>query len=746
MTDSGDTRVAYRTCPLCEATCGLEITLEGDTIKRIRGDRDDVFSHGFICPKGSTLKQLHEDPDWLKAPVVKDGDGWKEVTWDEAFAAVEEGLTKVWDAHGRNAVALYLGNPSVHHMSGALYLRPLIQMLNTRNLCSASTVDQMPKHVSSGLLFGDAGAMPVPDLDRTDWLLMLGANPWESNGSLCTAPDFPGRVKAIQDRGGRVVVVDPRRTKTADEADEHVAIRPGTDALLLLAMVHVVLDEDLADAGEAGAHTDGLADLPAVVAAFTPEAVAPVTGVDAEVIRRLAREMAAAPTAVAYGRIGTHTVAFGTLAAWAVDALNLVTGNLDRPGGAMWPLAAHSRRRGDEGGGRGFSTGRWSSRVRDLPEVRGELPVASLADEIETPGEDQVRALITIAGNPVLSTPDGGRLDEAIEGLDFHVAVDPYINETSRHADVILPPPSTMTRGHYDLAFYGLAVRNVANYSPPVLPDDDAVGEHEILAKLALIAAGQGASADTAIVDDLLFDALLTSMQTAPGSPIADRDADEIRQALAHHAPEERLVDLMLRAGPYGDGFGADPDGLSLARLEENPHGIDLGPLTPRLPGILKTTSGKVELLSEPIRLDIDRAAGALTPPEDGTIVLIGRRHVRSNNSWMHNVDVLVKGKDRCTLQVHPDDATRLGLSDGGSARVTSRVGTLDAPVEITETIRPGVVSLPHGWGHDLPGVELAVAGKRPGVNVNLLTDGAELDPLSGNAVLNGVPVEVGPA
>ncbi len=747
MTDTGDQRVAFRTCPLCEATCGLEITLEGDTVKRIRGDRDDVFSHGFICPKGSTLKQLHEDPDWLRAPVVKDGDGWREVTWDEAFAAVEEGLSRVWDAHGRNAVAVYLGNPSVHHMSGALYLRPLIQSFNTRNLCSASTVDQMPKHVSSGLLFGDPGAMPVPDLDRTDFLLMLGANPWESNGSLCTAPDFPGRVKAIQARGGTVVVVDPRRTRTADEADEHVAIRPGGDAHLLLAMIQVVLEEGLGDAGVAGTHSDGLEDLPAAVAPFTPEAVAAVTGLEADDIRRLARAFAAAPTAVAYGRIGTHTVSFGTLAAWAVDALNLVTGNLDRPGGAMFPLAAHSRRRGVQGGGRGFTTGRWTSRVRELPEVRGEIPVASLADEMEAPGEDQVRALVTVAGNPVLSTPDGGRLDAAIAALDFHVAVDPYINETSRHADVILPPPSALTRGHYDLAFYGLAVRNVANYSPPVVPDPDAMPEHEILARLALIAAGQGATADPAIVDDLLFDGLLASLQTASDSPIADRDAEEIRGAVAHHPPEERLVDLMLRAGPYGDGFGTDPDGLSLAKLEDNPHGIDLGALEPRLPGVLKTTSGRVEVLTDPIRTDLERLAASLdVSADEGTMVLIGRRHVRSNNSWMHNVDVLVKGKDRCTLQVHPDDADRLGLADGASARVTSRVGTLAAPVEVTDSIRPGVVSLPHGWGHDLPGVEMAVAGKRPGVNVNLLTDGAELDPLSGNAVLNGIPVAVTPA
>ena len=746
MTHTGEQRVAYRTCPLCEATCGLEIILERDRVKRIRGDRDDVFSHGFICPKGSTLKALHEDPDWLRAPVVKDGAGWREITWDEAFAVVEEGLSRVWDAHGRDAVALYLGNPSVHHMSGAIYLRPLIQSFGTRNLCSASTVDQMPKHVSSGLLFGDPGAMPVPDLDRTDFLFMLGANPWESNGSLCTAPDFPGRVKAIQERGGRVVVVDPRRTRTVEEADEHVAIRPGADAHLLLAMVHVVLDEALGEVGAAGAHTDGLEDLPGAVAGFTPEAVAAVTGVEAKDIRRLAREFAAAPTAVAYGRIGTHTVSFGTLAAWAVDALNLVTGNLDRPGGAMFALAAHSRLRGDEGGGRGFTTGRWTSRVRDFPEVRGEIPVASLADEMEAPGDGQVRALVTVAGNPVLSTPDGARLDAAIAGLDFHVAVDPYINETSRHADVILPPPSALNRSHYDLAFYGLAVRNVANYSPPVLPDEDIVAEHEILARLALIAAGQGAGADPAIVDDLLFDGLFASLQTAPGSCLADREPDEIRQALAHHPPEERLLDLMLRAGPYGDGFGGDPDGLSLAKLVANPHGIDLGALEPRLPGVLKTTSGRVELLSDPIRADLQRLAATLDEPVNGTMVLIGRRHLRSNNSWMHNVEVLVKGKDRCTLQVHPDDAGRLGLADGARARVTSRVGTLAAPVEVTDSIRPGVVSLPHGWGHDLPGVEMTVAGKRPGVNVNLLTDGAELDPLSGNAVLNGVPVEVAPA
>jgi len=743
--DTDGRRTAFRTCPLCEATCGLELTIEGERVVRIRGDREDVFSHGFLCPKGSTLSALHEDPDWLRAPLVRDGDQWRDVSWDAAFAAVEEGLGRVWADHGRDAVALYLGNPSVHHLSGALYNRPLIQSLQTKNLYSASTVDQMPKHVSSGLLFGDAGAMPVPDLDRTDHLLMLGANPWASNGSLCTAPDFPGRVKAIQARGGRVVVVDPRRTRTAEEADEHVAIRPGGDAHLLLAMVQVILAEGLAAPGPAGAHADGLDDLPAAVAAFTPEAVEAVTGLAPDDVRRLARAFAAAPTAVAYGRIGTHTVSFGTLAAWAVDVLNLVTGNLDRAGGAMWPLAAHSRRRGPEGGGRGFRTGRWASRVHGHPEVRGEFPVGTLAAEIETPGEGQVRALITVAGNPVLSTPDGARLDAALASLDFMVSVDPYLNETSRHAQVILPPPSALHRGHFDLAFYGLAVRNVANYSPPVFPPEDVLHEHEILARLSLIAAGQGADADPAVVDALLFDGLLQSLQTAPGSPIADRDADEIRAAVAHWRPEERLVDLMLRCGPYGDGFGADPDGLSLDRLLAHPHGIDLGPLEPRLPGVLKTPGARIDVLSEPIRDDLGRAAAAMDGVTEDDLVLVGRRHLRSNNSWMHNVRVLVKGKDRCTLQVHPDDADRLGLADGGTARVRSRVGQLDAPVEVTDEVRPGVVSLPHGWGHDRPDTRLAVAREHAGVNVNLLTDGSALDPLSGNAVLNGVPVEVEP-
>jgi anaerobic selenocysteine-containing dehydrogenase len=745
MTD--DKRTVFRTCPLCEATCGLEIEMEGDRVRRIRGDRQDVFSHGFICPKGSTLKQLHEDPDRLRTPLVRRDGELREATWDEAFAAVAEGLTGVRERHGDDALAVFAGNPNVHNLAGSLYLRPLIKSLRTRNVFSASTLDQMPKHVSSGLMFGNPGTIPVPDLDRTDHIVLLGANPYESNGSLCTAPDFPGRLEGVRERGGRVVVVDPRRTRTAAMADEHIAIQPGTDAHLLAAMVHTLFDEDLVDLGRLADHLAGVEEVATAVAPFSPEVVAARCRVDADTIRRLARDLAAAETAVAYGRIGTHTVEFGTLASWGVDVLNALTANLDEAGGAMFPLAAHARRPG-EPGGRGYQIGRWTSRVRDLPEANSELPVATMVDEMTTPGEGQIRALVTVAGNPVLSATDSGRMDEALADLEFMVSVDVYHNETTRHADVVLPPPSALEREHYDLAFLGLAVRNVANWSPVVVErDDDSLTEAQILAKLTLILEGQGADADPAIVDELMIGGLLDAAVKAAGSPIADRDPAELREELGPDRPApEVIIDLMLRVGPYGDGFGADPDGLSLAVLEANPHGVDLGPLEPRMPAALSTPSAEVELAPPEVVADLDRLAADLDPLPDDQAVLVGRRHVRSNNSWMHNVEVLVKGKERCTLQVHPDDARRWGLTDGGVATVASAVGKVDAPVAVTDDILTGVVSLPHGWGHDLEGAQLTVAAGRAGVNTNVLTDPTPVDALSGNAVLTAIPVTVTPA
>ncbi|TYB49135.1 molybdopterin dinucleotide binding domain-containing protein [Actinomadura chibensis] len=738
-------RTAYRTCPLCEAMCGLELTLDdADAVTRVRGDRDDPFSRGFICPKGATLGVLDGDPDRLAEPLVRSSasDDWATAGWDAAFETVREALSGIVARHGADAVAVYVGNPAAHSLAAPLYVGAIVKALGTRNLFTASTADQMPKHVACGHMFGDPLAIPVPDLDRTGHLLMLGANPLESNGSLASAPDFPGRLKAIQARGGKVVVVDPRRTRTAALADEHLFIRPGTDAFFLMALVRTLFAEDLvASAEHLAGRVNGLDDLRALAVDFAPERVAPMTGVPAETIRRTARELAAAPRAAVYGRIGTCTQPYGTLNSWLVDVLNVLTGNLDRPGGAMFPRPAHApvyRRK------RPFTTGRWRSRVRGLPEVNGELPVATLADELETPGEGQVRALITIAGNPALSAPNSVRLDRALGGLEFMVSVDPYLNETTRHAHVILPPPRPAQTPHYDVALTGLAVRDHARYSPPAVPlPDGRPDEAAILARLAVLASG--ADSDPAALDDMIITAALARATALAGSPVHGREPGELRALLDGGAPPaERRLDLMLRLGPYGDGFGADPDGLTLTRLRtEHPHGLDLGALKPRLDEVLCTTSGRVELCPSTFAADVDRLHRALRDPVPAGLVLIGRRHLRSNNSWLHNVPELVGGSNTCTLQLNPADAARLGVAAGDAVRVSSRTGAVDAVAEPTDALMPGVVSLPHGWGHDRPGTRTGVARRHAGVNVNAVTDEREIDPLSGNAVLNGVPVTV---
>jgi anaerobic selenocysteine-containing dehydrogenase len=742
-----------RTCPLCEATCGLELTLFGDEVVSIRGDRDDVFSRGFICPKGYALKELHSDPDRLTTPLIRQPDGgFAPAGWDEAFAVIERRLAPIL-ADDRNAVAVYLGNPNAHQLDNLLYVKALVRMLGTHNVYSASTVDQFPKQMASALVFGTGTTVPVPDIDRTDFLLMLGANPLASNGSLMTAPDMRGRLRALRARGGRLVVIDPRRSRTAEVADEPHFIRPGTDAQFLFGLVHVLFSEGLADLGSpVAALSDGIEDVRRLAQPFTPEAVADVCAISALDIRRLARELAAAQRAAVYGRIGTCTQEFGTLASWLIDVLNVLTGNLDRPGGAMFPLGAagHSNAAGAPGRGRGAAFGRWQSRVRGLPEVFGELPAACLSEEIETPGDGQVRALITISGNPVVSTPNSGRLDGALRELEFMVSVDIYLNETTRHADVILPAPSPLRRSHYDLALYLFAVRNVTHYSAPALPPEPSVPDEWVtLLRLGAIAAGLGSDADVAAIDEQIALGLLGREVTTPESPVAGRDVSELMAELSPRVGPERLLDLMLRVGPYGDGFGARSGGprLSLAALEAAPHGIDLGPLQPRLPGSLRTASGRIELAPALIVDDVARLESSLQARRslgDG-LVLIGRRQLRSNNSWMHNLPVLAKGKPRCTLHVHPDDATRLSLLDGEDAELRSRTGTVIAPVEVTDAIMPGVVSLPHGWGHDAPGTRQHVAAVQPGANSNILADELLLDHVSGNAVLNGIPVELAP-
>lgn len=745
--ETGD-RIVYRTCPLCEATCGLEITVRKNVVTRIRGDRDDVFSHGFICPKGSTLKQLHEDPDRLRQPLIKRNGVHVPATWAEAWAEVARGLAAVIESHGRESIGTYLGNPNAHNLASLIYNRTLLAGIGSRQRYSASSVDQLPKQVSSGYMFGTPVSVAIPDIDRTQYILMLGANPYASNGSLCTAPDFPGRLEAMRARGGKLVVVDPRRSRTADEADEWLAIRPGTDALLLAAIANTLLSDGVADVGDhVRGFVNGLEQLPQALAEFTPQNVERATGISADTIKRIAHELNDAPSALVYGRIGTTTVLFGTTASWLIDVVNTLTGNLDSAGGVMFPKPATGGPtvRGKRGGA-GFRIGRGHSRVSNFPEALGEYPVGLLAEEVTTAGAGQIRAFVTVAGNPVLSTPNSVQLAAALDDLEFMVSVDIYLNETTLHADVILPPPSHLERSHYDIVFSGFSIRNIANFSEPVLERAaDQPDEWEILLKLAGIAQGLGADIEASVVDDFTLDALLDSVLKDSSSSICGRDAQELRAelSLGGNSGADRMLDLLLRTGPYGDGFGAVPAGLSLKKLRDNPHGIDLGALEPRLPEMLRTISGNIELAPEPLLADLPRLANSMRDFDDEQMVLVGRRHLRSNNSWMHNIEVLVRGKPRCTLHINPQDAARLGINDGASARVTSRVGSVDVIAEVTDSVREKVVSLPHGWGHSVRGTQMRVAGEFAGINSNVLTDEREMDPLSGTAVLNAIPVTV---
>jgi len=717
----------------------VRIEVDGDTVTRVRGDLDDPISKGFICPKGSALGKLHHDPDRLRRPLVRRDGRHVEVSWDEAFAEVERGLSSVTTAHGPESVGIYVGNPNAHNFQANLALRPLIKSLRTRQVFSASTVDQMPKQVACGYVFGHPFMIPVPDVDRSDHLLILGANPVESNGSLASAPDWPGKLAALTGRGGRLVVVDPRRTKTAALAQEHVRIRPGTDAVLLAAMAQELFAGGLVSVGRLAPDVEGLPELEAALAAYTPEWAEGPTAIPAETIRRMARELAAAERAVVYGRIGTHTTEFGTVAAWLTDVLNLITGNLDRPGGAMFPVALHQRAHRKA---TGFTSGRWSSRVKGLPEFIGEIPVATMADEIEIPGTGQIKALLTVAGNPVLTTPDSNRLDAALATLEFMVSVDPYLNATTRHADVILPPPSPLERPHYDLAFQTLSLRNYADWSPAVF-QADGPSEFEILVKLTAIAAGLGAGADPDTLAEASLDQQIATAVGRDDSPIAGRDPADIKKMLGDRPVDERIVDFMIRTGHRGDGFGAVPEGMALAGLEAHPHGIDFGPLESGLPGSLMTASGKVEIGAAELIGDLPRLKATFASSRGDRMLLVGRRQVRTANSWTHNVEVLVKGKPACTVQLHPDDAARIGITEGDDVRLRSEVGAIELTVEITEDIMPGVVSVPYGWGHGAPGTSQSVAERYAGVNVNVLTDSGAIDPLSGNARLNGIPVEV---
>ena len=720
--------------------CGLEVHVEADEVKLIRPDRDDVWSKGYICPKGTTLGHLHHDPDRLRAPMVRDGERWREASWHEAFARCDELLAPVIAEHGIEAVTAYVGNPLAHNMSLSRYIGILIGMSGIPMIYSAGTVDQWPKNVSSHLLYGGMWKIPVPDIRRTDFLVVMGANPHASQGSLLACPDVMGEIDAIRARGGEVIVIDPRRTGTAERADEWVPIMPGTDAALLLAVVHVLFEERLVRLGAVDGMIEGVDTVGRLVADWPPERVAPMTGIAPERIRRLARRLADTERGVVYGRIGLCNQEFGTLASWLVDVVNILTGHFDTPGGSMFPRPAvwavtDLPMPGLEGGVANF--GRWRTRVRGAPEVLGHVPVSCLAEEIATPDPGRIRALFTVAGNPVLSTPAGDRLDEALAGLDCMISVDNWLNETTRRAHVILPGLSALEQAHHDDLIWGFAVGSAAKYSAPIFPPTDGrPAEWEILIRLAGACLGQPASdVDVAAVDDGFFDVLASTQGL---------DGPTLREHYDHGGPE-RMLDLSLRTGPFGDRYGQRPDGITLERLKAQPHGVDFGPMVPRLPEVLTTASGKVELAPRYITADLPRLAERLERPAED-LVLVSRRHLRSNNSWMHNVSVLVKGKERCTLLVHPTDAARHDIENGALVTVTSEVGSIDVVAEVSDEMKPGVVSLPHGWGHDKPGTRLSVAREHAGVNSNVLAPGDFVDVISGNAAVNGIPVTIRPA
>jgi len=722
-------RIAHRICPLCEASCGLTIEVSGDRIGSIRGNDADVLSAGFVCPKAVALRDLHTDPDRLRAPLVRRDGRFVEVGWDEAFAEIERRLPPIQAAHGRDAVALVVGNPVAHKVGLLLYTARLGRALQTRNVYSASTLDQMPKQLACGLMFGHWLSVPVPDIARTDFLLILGANPAVSNGSMWTVPDFRGKAKAVQARGGQVVVVDPRRTETAALADRHLFIRPGGDAFFLAGVVHTLFAERLVRLGRLAPHVAGVEALEAAIAEFTPERMTARCGIDPATIRELARTLATTPRAAVYGRIGTCTQEFGTLASWLVDVVNALTGHLDEPGGAMFPRAPAfaANTTGTPGRGKGVTVGRRRSRVSSAPEVFGELPMGCLAEEIEAPGAGQIKALISIAGNPVLSAPNGPRIAAALDQLELMVSIDIYLNETTRHAHVILPGLSPLEEMHYDVAFPQLAWRNAARVSRPVIaPPPGHPAEWQTLLRLLAIATGRGAAIDVDRLDD--------ELAADDVRRVAGPAADMILATVAGSTGPARLLDLALRAGPYG---------LSLAQLEAAPDGLDLGPLAPRVPEVLRTPSGQIELAPAMLVDDLARARADLARPAPD-LVLVGRRQLRSNNSWMHNLPTLAKGPFRCTALVSPADAARLGLSDGGRARIANGERAIEVVVEVSADIMPGVVSLPHGWGHDQPGTRMAVAAERPGVNLNAVLDDQARDPLSGNAVLSA-PITMQP-
>jgi len=738
--DAASETVHRYTCPLCECMCGLDVHVDtAQQVTLVRGAKDDVWSKGYLCPKGSALGYLHHDPDRLRAPMVRDGDQWREVSWDEAFRRCEELAHPLLERDGIGAFTAFVGNPTGHSFSLGRYMAQLIGGAGFSHIYSAGTVDQWPKNVTSVLMYGNMWLLPTPDIRRTDYFLCMGGNPQASGGSLLASPDVLGEIDAIRARGGKVVVVDPRRTKTADRADEWIPIQPGTDAAWLLAVINVLVENDAITLGHLADMVDGLDRVLEVCRDFSPESVESFTRVPAATTRQVAQDIAAADAAAIYGRIGLCNQEFGTLASWLVDVVAICSGNFDIPGGAMFgnpinaPLAwlASTRANGLP------EFGRWKSRVRGVPEVLGQFPASCLAEEIAAPGPGQIKGLVTVAGNPVISVPDSAKLDAALPMLECMISIDNYLNETTRHAHVILPGPSPLETAHYDELMWSWAARSAGKWSDPVFPlAEGQPDEWEILIRLGQILKGRrNDEVDVAAIDDGFFIMLCRAKGLDPDAvlPLYDRGGPE------------RMTDWSIRVGPWGDRYGEVPDGLTLEQIKAEPNGVDRGPMIPRAREAVCTPTGHIDLAPDYIVADLPRLRAAMDAERTG-LVLVSRRHLRSKNSWMHNVPVLVKGKDRCTLLIHPDDAGRAGITDGSLARVSSEAGSIEVAAEVSDEMMPGVVCLPHGWGHDQEGTRLSIAREHAGVNNNLLAPGEFVDTLSGNAAVNGIPVEVVPA
>lgn len=714
-------QIHYRVCNYCEAMCGVKITYDPDAPTddkkiAVKPDKDDPFSQGSMCPKAAALGALYFDPDKLKLPVKKTGDQWQQISWQEAYDTIEKKIKSIRRTYGENSIASYMGNPIVHNFGMMVFIKTLLRAIGSKNIFSATSMDQLPHHFAAHYMFGHEFRLPVPDINRTDFMIIMGANPLASNGSIMSSAGVKRRLNDIKERGGKFIVIDPRKTETAKIASQHHFIKPGTDIYFLLAFVHIIFRDKKVRLGRLKKHLAGFDKIEPLVKEFTAEKVSSVTGIEQQQIEALAAEFLAQDKAVLYGRMGLSTQLHGGLCHWLINTINVLSGNFDTPGGMMFPtpaieLARHKQRP---------AFGRWKSRVRGMNEFSGELPVVTMADELLTEGDGQVKAFVTICGNPVLSSPGGDRLDKALENIEFMFSIDNYINETTRHADLILPTPSGLEIEHYDLIFNAISVTNNVKFSQALFSvDENRPYDWQILKELSRRISSRGLS---------LVDRILTP---------------------------RRLLNWGLMLGPYGKLSSPKRwlNGLTLQKLIDSKHGINLGPLQSAVPHRLNTLDKKIHLnpdvfiqrLNEVKQREwLQLQTSAQEKKTAGKFSLIGRRNVNTNNSWMHQVKKLSRSKQvRCTIMINSGDAENLQIVHNELVKVTSRVGEIILPAEITDTMMPGVISIPHGFGHNKKGTRVSIAQSKPGVSINDITDPMRVDKLTGNAAFSGLEVIV---